>query len=198
MQRRLMAELLDGRFADGDVAGYVVSERWESALVGAGAECWRLSVGPEGLRTVLADAVALGDQDLELESFNRAFEVRADDRKFANDFLDARMIEFLERNAAGCVLETVGNRIMVARPAGRLPDVESLLTLAFGVAERVPSVVKDLSPPSPAGELTPRCRLGPDGLVRDLPRQRGRSQVRPVARRARQMGVTRACCIGVG
>ena len=136
---------------------------------------WRLSVGPEGLRTVLAD-----------------------ERKFANDFLDARMIEFLERNAAGCVLETVGNRIMVARPAGRLPDVESLLTLAFGVAERVPSVVKDLSPPSPAGELTPRCRLGPDGLVRDLPRQRGRSQVRPVARRARQMGVTRACCIGVG
>ena len=44
---------------------------------------------------VVRDAVGLGDQDLESERFNRAFDVRASDRRFASALLDARMMEWL-------------------------------------------------------------------------------------------------------
>ena len=132
----------------------------------AGAECPRLAVTAEGILTTLADLAFMPDQDLELEAFNRAFEVRADDRKFASDLLDPRMVGFLVERAAGCIVETVGNRILVARPASEPPDMEALLLLAVGVAERVPSAVRALYPPLPAGELTPRCPIDPSGTVR--------------------------------
>ncbi|HEY6567093.1 MAG TPA: hypothetical protein VI341_06195, partial [Actinomycetota bacterium] len=109
----LVVNLLDGPDVEGQKQ--FTTERWIGALVRAGAECWRLSIGPEGLLTALDDVVTLGDQNLELAAFNEAFEVRADDRKFANDLLDQRMIEFLLAHVVGGVVETVGNRILVAR-----------------------------------------------------------------------------------
>lgn len=166
-ERSVSQHMIAEVFADDATATHVVTERWECAMVRAGAECWRLSVAPEGLLTALADVVSLRDQELELEAFNRAFEVRADDRKFASDFLDARMVELLVEHAAGCVVETVGNRILVGRPAGAVPDVDTLLDLALAVAEGVPNAVKSLHPAAPAPELTPRCPVGPDGVVRE-------------------------------
>ncbi len=79
--QRSMAGMLVQAFTDDGAPTHVVTERWECAMVRAGAECWRLSVAPEGVLTALADVVSLRDQDLELEAFNRAFEVTADDRK---------------------------------------------------------------------------------------------------------------------
>lgn len=154
-------------FADDGTATHVVTERWECAMVRAGAECWRLSVAPEGLLTALADVVSLRDQELELEAFNREFEVRADDRKFASDFLDARMVDFLVEHAAGCVVETVGNRILIAMPASAVPEVDALLDLVLAVADRVSNAVKSMHPAFPAPELTPRCPVGPNGVVRE-------------------------------
>lgn len=150
------------------VPGFVLRERWECVLVRADAECYRLAVSPEGVLSTLADAALVPDQDLELEAFNRAFEVRANDRRFANDFLDAGMAWFLLEHATDCVLETVGNRILIARPADDLPDLDALLALAFGVADRVPNAVKVLHPALPAGELTPRCPIGADGRARQI------------------------------
>jgi hypothetical protein len=172
-----LADLVDIVVDESAGSGGTVSERWECALVRAGAECERLAVTPEGIVTSLADLAIVPDQDLELEAFNRAFEVRADDRRFASDLLDARMVAFLADQAAGCVIETVGNRILVARPAAEPPDLDAMLLLAFGVADRVPSVVKTLYPPLPAGELTPRCAIGPSGAVRsgEPPAERSRA-----------------------
>ncbi|HEX7247272.1 MAG TPA: hypothetical protein VF351_04130 [Actinomycetota bacterium] len=166
--QRMIARLIVESFADDDTATHAVTERWECAMIRAGADCWRVSVAPEGLVTMLADIVTLRDQDLELEAFNRAFEVRADDRRFASDLLDARMTELLVEHAVGCVVETVGNRILVARPAGDVPDADSLLGLTFAIAERVPEVVRSLHPAAPSGELTPGCPVGPDGVVREI------------------------------
>jgi hypothetical protein len=162
---------------EGVGSGGTVSERWECALVRAGAECARLAVTAEGIVTSLADLAVLPDQDVELEAFNRSFEVRADDRKFASDLLDPRMVAFLVEHAAGCVVETVGNRILIARPVSGPPDLDALLLLAFGVADRVPSAVKTLLPPLPAGELNPRCQIGPSGTARsiELPAERSRA-----------------------
>jgi len=77
------------------------------------------------------------------------------------------------------VLETVGNRILIARPADDLPDPDALLALAFGVADRVPNAVKVLHPALPAGELTPRCPIGADGRARQI--------AAPETRRARSI-----------
>ena len=161
-----LADLVEFAVEEGADAHGRVSERWECALVRAGAECPRLAVTAEGILTTLADLAIVPDQELELEAFNRAFEVRADDRKFASDLLDPRMVAFLAERAAGCIVETVGNRILVARPASEPPDLDALLLLAVGVAERVPSAVRALYPPLPAGELTPRCPIDPSGTVR--------------------------------
>ena len=55
-----------------------------------------LEVCPEGVFGKLADAVGLrSDIDLESEAFNRAFTVRAADRKFATDVLAPRTMEYL-------------------------------------------------------------------------------------------------------
>lgn len=146
--------------------GFVLRERWACALVRAGAACWRLSVAAEGLLSTLADLAIVPDQDLEFEAFNRAFEVRADNRAFASAFLDARMAAFLVDRGQSCVVETVGDRILVARPAVDASDADSVIGLAIGVAERMPSAVRLLHPPLPSGELTPGCPIGPDGTVR--------------------------------
>lgn len=165
--QRMIAKLIVQSFAEDDTATHAVIERWECSMIRAGADCRRVSVAPEGLLTMLADIVTFRDQDLELDAFNREFEVRADDRRFANDLLDARMIELLVEHAVGCVVETVANRILVARPADDVPDADSLLGLAIAIAERVPEVVKSLHPAAPSGELTPGCPVGPDGVVRE-------------------------------
>lgn len=170
-----VTDLVDMVFVKDTAPNGTVIERWECALVRAGAECERLAVTAEGIVSTLADLALVPDQDVELEAFNRGFEVRAGDRRFASDLLDPRMVEFLVEQAAGCVVETVGNRILVARPASEPPDLDALLRLAFGVAERVPNAVRSLYPPLPAGELTPRCPIDPAGS--------GRS-VEPLAERA--------------
>lgn len=55
-----------------------------------------LEVCPEGAFLKLADAVGLrSDIDLESEDFNRAFTVKADDRKFASDVLTPRTMQYL-------------------------------------------------------------------------------------------------------
>jgi hypothetical protein len=102
-----LADLVDIVVDEGAGSGGTVRERWECALVRAGAECGRLAVTPEGIVTSLADLAIVPDQDLELEAFNRKFEVRADDRRFASDLLDARMVAFLLEQAAGCVVEPI-------------------------------------------------------------------------------------------
>jgi hypothetical protein len=112
--------------------------------------------------------VSFGDQDLELETFNRMFEVQTTDRRFASAFLDARMAEYLCTSAAGCVIETVGNRILVAQAAGDPPDVDLLIERVLGVAGRVPNAVRALAPALPAAPLSPRCPIGPDGRPREV------------------------------
>jgi hypothetical protein len=166
--RSAITRLIEESYADDGTATHAVTERWECAMIRAGAECWRVAVAPEGLLTMLADVVTFRDQDLELEAFNRSFEVRADDRRFASDLLDARMTELLVQRAVGSVMETVGNRILVARPAGDPPDADAVLGLAFAIGERIPDVVRSMHPAAPAGELTPRCPVGPDGVVREI------------------------------
>ena len=51
-----------------------------------------LTVVPERLVSRLRDAIGVPQINMELEEFNRAFQIRAGDARFASAFVDARMM----------------------------------------------------------------------------------------------------------
>ena len=61
-----------------------------------------LTIGPEGggLFKKIAEVLGGGDIDFESHEFSEQFDVRSKDKKFAYDFCNARMIEYLLENRA--------------------------------------------------------------------------------------------------
>jgi len=57
-----------------------------------------LVIGPENIFSKIAQAVGYDDIDFESHEFSKKFCVRSGDKKFAYDFCNARMIEFLLDN----------------------------------------------------------------------------------------------------
>lgn len=102
-----------------------------------------LAAVPAGAAAVVKDAVGLGDQELEWERFNRAFDLRASDRRFASAMLDARMMEWLLAQAPGVGFEILGGRLMVFEPRMRtsLDDVARALARYDAFLSHVPRVV---------------------------------------------------------
>lgn len=86
----------------------------------------------------------LGSDDIDFESaeFSARFHVAADDRKWAYDFIDARMMEFLLAAPAGYSLELGSHEIAVFRRGHAQPqDYERAIALLEGVRDRVPAWV---------------------------------------------------------
>ena len=69
-------------------------------LVDLEKEFPELIIGPEGggLFKMIAEAFGGGDIDFESYEFSKQFDVRSKDKKFAYDFCNARMIEYLLEN----------------------------------------------------------------------------------------------------
>lgn len=103
-----------------------------------------VSVMPRGLVDVLRSVVPLSDLRTESDEFNRRFDVRAADRRFANALLDQRMMAWLLDQAPDSGFEVVAGRLMVfrARVTSSLDDVARALELADGFSRHVPSVVR--------------------------------------------------------
>ena len=117
-----------------------------------------ISVMPRNLASVVKDALGLDDVDLESERFNRAFEVRTSDRRFASALLDARMIEWLLLQAPGIGFDVVAGRLMVFEPrrAPSIDDVDRALRRFDGLLTHVPAVLSSLFPdPAPASATMP-------------------------------------------
>ncbi len=57
-----------------------------------------LVIGPENIFSKIAQAVGYDDIDFESHEFSKKFCVRSSDKKFAYDFCNARMIEYLLSN----------------------------------------------------------------------------------------------------
>ena len=57
-----------------------------------------LEIGPEGFFSKIAQAVGYDDIDFESHEFSRRFCVRSNDKKFAYDFCNAQMIEYVLAN----------------------------------------------------------------------------------------------------
>ncbi len=89
--------------------------RFDCVVVPIDAACSPLTIENENVLTRLADALSFHDIQFESEDFNRMFNVKSPDKKFANDFIDARMMQFLLQTGQGHGVRGDG------RPAALLP-----------------------------------------------------------------------------
>ncbi|MGZ5291360.1 MAG: hypothetical protein ACXWDS_05575 [Actinomycetota bacterium] len=110
-----------------------------------------LILGRENVLTRLADSVGLADIELESEDFNRAFTVKCKDRKFANDFLDQRMMGWLLAAETGFSFEACGTWLLVHSKRRRPTELIPLLGTLKQFREQVPRVVFDLYGPGTSG-----------------------------------------------
>ena len=122
--------------------------RFDCAIVPIGAACPQLSIGHETFFTRIAGALSFHDIQFENEAFNRAFNVRGNDQKFANDLVDARMMQWLLAHMADYGIEVVGNRVLVAGPKIAPTELVQLIGTAKAFVDHVPKVVFSLYPVS--------------------------------------------------
>lgn len=103
-----------------------------------------LTAARENFLTRLADNVGLRDIEFETDEFNRAFNVKCPDRKFANDFIDQRMMSWLLQAGSQWSYEVVGGSLFVycdrLQPLGLVP----LLGTLKGFRDQIPRVAYEL------------------------------------------------------
>lgn len=105
-----------------------------------------LVLTPETARTRAKAALGMHDIQFESGAFNARFYVRAEERRFAYQLIDARMMEYLlSTKDTRLRYEVRGSRLLVALPRDRagviLQEVFPLFAAASGMAERIPRVV---------------------------------------------------------
>jgi hypothetical protein len=122
------------------------THRFDCALATVDALCPRLQIAEENLLTRMADALALRDIEFESEEFNRRFNVKGPDRRFATAFCDARMMEWLVRHADGYAFEVVGDRLLCWCKRVDTGRVVHLLGTVKAFREQIPPVVRSLYP----------------------------------------------------
>ena len=120
--------------------------RFDCVRLGVAADCPPTSIDPENLFTRLADALSFHDIEFESEVFNRAFTVKSADEKFANDLIDARMIEWLLASATDCWIELVDDQVLLARKRLAPEELPGLMALGVAFVAQVPRVVGELYP----------------------------------------------------
>jgi len=103
-------------------------------------------VEQERLTTRLADAVSIRDIAFESEEFNRSFEVRCSDVRFANALLDAKMITWLLALEREWGFEALDGLLLGYTPIEGLSGPEPALSTARGFLEHLPSVAYSLFP----------------------------------------------------
>jgi hypothetical protein len=124
--------------------------RFSCAVAEIDAACSALTLGRENVLTRLADSIGLPDVQFELEDFNREFTVKCKDRKFANDFVDQRMMRWLLETDRTFSFESSARWLLVSSKRRRPADLIPLLGTLQQFKDQVPRVVFDLygAPPS--------------------------------------------------
>lgn len=125
--------------------------RFSCAVAEVEAALSPLTLGRENVFTRLADSIGLADVELELEDFNRAFTVKCKDRKFANDFLDQRMMRWLLGTDRDFSFEACGTWLLVYSKRRRPTELIPLFGTLKQFREGIPRVVFDLYGLRPSG-----------------------------------------------
>ncbi|MEW6059205.1 MAG: DUF3137 domain-containing protein [Actinomycetota bacterium] len=121
--------------------------RFSCAVTEIEAFCSPLMIHRENVFTRLADHIGLPDIEFESEEFNNAFNVKGKDRKFANDFLDARMMQHLLHVDGAFQFEVSGKWLLCFSKRRRPMDLIPLVGTLKQFREFVPRVVYQLYGP---------------------------------------------------
>ena len=125
--------------------------RFSCAVTETEAVFSHLTVERENLLTRLADHLALKDIQFESQAFNDAFNVKGEDRRFANDILDARMIQWLLDTDSAFEFEVAGRWILCYSKRRSQTDLIPLIGTVKQFVDHVPRVVYDLYGPGATG-----------------------------------------------
>ena len=121
--------------------------RFSCAVAEIDAACSSITIDREGLLTRIADAIGLDDIRFELEEFNDEFDVKSKDRRFANDFVDQRMMRFLLGTDRAFEFEACGRWLLCHSKRRRPMELVPLLGTLKAFREHVPKVVYELYGP---------------------------------------------------
>ncbi len=109
-----------------------------------------LAVVPRGMAEVTREPTETRTVTLDLDAFNRWFEVRAADPRAAVAFLDQRMMQALMRLPLRVAMHVNEDRMLLVAPSLEPGEMLLLLEASRAPAKRVPPVVASLYPPRPA------------------------------------------------
>jgi hypothetical protein len=121
--------------------------RFSCVMVEVAAAFPHLEIARENVMTRLADGLGLEDIEFESPEFNRRYNVKAPNRRFAYELLDARMLDWLVSFDQGLSFEVVGNRVLAYSRRVKPPGLLPLIGTALLFRERIPPVALNLYPP---------------------------------------------------
>ncbi len=119
-------------------------ERFSCAMVRIPDGWPSLSVLRHGPFDVVRNAIGLHDVVFELEAFNRAFEVRATDRRFASGVIDQRMMRWLLEPGPVQGFQLHRGWLLAWIPRLQPWELERTLATVEGFHERIPRAVWSL------------------------------------------------------
>jgi hypothetical protein len=101
-----------------------------------------LLIRPENFLDKAAGLIGFEDIDLDNAEFNRKFHVSADDKKFAYDVLNQRLMEFL-LTRSGITIELAADRILFSYDSRLSPDeVARLIDMTASFPDFLPNYLK--------------------------------------------------------
>jgi hypothetical protein len=103
-----------------------------------------LSIVPEGFGSRLASSMGGRGIEFELESFDRAFEVRSGDPRFAHALVDARMMSWLQELPPDTGFEILDGTLLCRTRRRPDRDVTWALETMATFLDRVPPVIESL------------------------------------------------------
>jgi hypothetical protein len=117
-------------------------------LISTGADWPRLTLGPEGFFDRVLGVIGGADIKFESEEFNREWEVRSGDVRFASAMIDPEMMLFLLERAEGARVEVNGPWILFSGDRREPESLPQVIGVAEAFRDRIPPVVWSLYPPS--------------------------------------------------
>jgi hypothetical protein len=103
-----------------------------------------LVISPEGFFSKIAQALGYDDIDFESHEFSRRYCVRSPDKRFAYDFCNPAMIEFLLAQP-GTSLQVSGDDLAFVREGRMKPErIAAELAFAGAIRERMPAYLFDV------------------------------------------------------
>jgi hypothetical protein len=129
--------------------------RFTGAMAAVAGGWPTLVIEPGHLAGSPAHLLGLGGIEFESERFNRTFQVRCADRRFANALIDARMMDWLLGLPDGWGFEVSAPWILGYREQPKPRELESVLGTLESFVGRIPTVLHSLYPTGPS-PIAPR------------------------------------------